>query len=309
MRRWGTTWLAWLAAAALVAGCGGDDESGAPTTTTSTTTTAPPRDTGARCAQADLSAVPQPEAGPRGRLVVDRFQTKADGKLTIGANVDHEPFVFEEDGKETGFEVELVSEIAERMKLIPDVQGSGATGEALVQAMLNGTYDVAISGTVLPDAIPEADLSDPYLGRDEAFVVNTEKTPGLVPASLEPGTVVAVVADSPSATYATANCTGVEVRPFPTVDEALQALAAGGAAGVLADFAPTAYAVKTTYADELAVAGILRTGQHYRLPSASFTHELVGAFNRALADMREDGTYDELFEEWFGVAPPPTRQG
>lgn len=304
MRRWGTTVVALLVLVAVGTACGDDDEGASPTTTTAK----PRRDTGAHCVQADLAGRPKPKAGPRGRLVVDRFQTKADGKLTIGVNVGHRPFVFEDDGEPTGFEVDLVSEIAERMELIPHVQTNGASGEKLVQIMLNGTYDVAVSGTVLPDDLPdvdEADLdrSDPYLGRDEVLVVNTKATPGLTADALDPGMAVGVVADSASAAYATANCTGVEVRPFASLGEALKALAAGRVGGVLGELAPTAYAVKTSYEDDLAVVAVFETGESYRLPSASFTHELVGAFNTALADMREDGTYDELVERWFGELP------
>ena len=46
------------------------------------------------------------------------------------------------------------------------------------------------------------------------------------------------------------------------------------------------------------------TGEEYGLAVRTGNTALIEEINGALADARADGTYDTLFEKWFGSTPP-----
>ena len=53
-------------------------------------------------------------AGQKTESVLDKI--KADGKVVVGTSADYEPYEFvDESGKFTGFDIELMTEIAKRM--------------------------------------------------------------------------------------------------------------------------------------------------------------------------------------------------
>ncbi len=50
----------------------------------------------------------------------------------------------------------------------------------------------------------------------------------------------------------------------------------------------------------------IRTDELYGFSVAPDNDGLREAINGALAELKEDGTVDELYEKYFGTAPPPS---
>src|SRR5699024_3324024 len=51
------------------------------------------------------------------------------------------------------------------------------------------------------------------------------------------------------------------------------------------------------------VVGDLLEAQDYGIAVAQGNDDLVAAMNDALAEMIDDGTYSDIYEEWFGSEP------
>ncbi|MGI8650596.1 MAG: transporter substrate-binding domain-containing protein, partial [Rubrobacter sp.] len=83
--------------------------------------------------------------------------------------------------------------------------------------------------------------------------------------------------------------------------DAFSALENGQVDAVINDFPVSADRVQQT-GDTLEIVQTIETGEQYgiALPPDS---ELTGEFNQALQEIKDDGTYAEIYEKWFGQEP------
>jgi polar amino acid transport system substrate-binding protein len=114
---------------------------------------------------------------------------------------------------------------------------------------------------------------------------------------LPDGARVAVQASTTGAFYAEENLTGVELVQFPRAPQMYQALQAGQVVAVFNDLPVSLEAIKGR--DELQVVEQVETGEEYAIAVAKDNPALLEAFNEALAEMFEDGTYAEIFQKYF----------
>ena len=83
------------------------------------------------------------------------------GKLTWGISVTFPPFEFEENGKPTGFDVDLVNTLAKKMGVQPAITPIEFKG--LIPALLGKRIDIIVSGMYInPQRLEVADMI-PYL--------------------------------------------------------------------------------------------------------------------------------------------------
>ena len=83
----------------------------------------------------------------------------APGTLRIGTYFVNPPFEFVDKGQNVGFEVDLMNEIAARLKLRPVYVNT--TWEVILQQMQDGLYDCIVGGiTITPERDADAGLVD-----------------------------------------------------------------------------------------------------------------------------------------------------
>ncbi len=80
-------------------------------------------------------------------------------------------------------------------------------------------------------------------------------------------------------------------------------LQAGRLDAVLYDLPNVQYYIKENAQDELKTVGEVLEGQPYGIAFPKDS-DLVEPVNEALATLKENGTYAEIYEEWFGTQPP-----
>jgi ABC-type amino acid transport substrate-binding protein len=293
----------------LFAACGDDDEGGDGT------------DDEAAAGEAECRQAPLPdddddgddegEAGEGGAATTTtsggaaggEARLQDDGTLTVGSNVAYAPFEFLEAGQPTGFDIELITEIAKRMDLEVSIQNDPSF-DALIPKLIDGQYDVVISAMTITDARAEQiSFSDPYFDSDQSFTINVEEDPGLTPETLEEGMVIGVERGTTGAAYAEENCDGVEIRIFDNTEQSLGDLANGRVDAVINDFPVSAFATQGQFEGILEVVTVFRTGEQYGIGVAKDNPALLAQVDEALAEVREDGTYDRIFEKWFGDKP------
>jgi ABC-type amino acid transport substrate-binding protein len=148
----------------------------------------------------------------------------------------------------------------------------------------------------------QADFSEPYYVVSEALVVGAgsgiESTGDLQDATLGAQRGTAGMTEAGDLLGAG----DVErVRIFRTVDEAFVALERGLVDGVIYDL-PAAQREVDRSGGDLELVEAIPTDSRYGIafPEGS---PLVGPVNEALSDIKEDGTYEELYEEWIGRPP------
>ena len=97
------------------------------------------------------------------------------GKLTIGMEIGYPPFeYYAEDGKTpVGFDVELGTEIAKRLKL--DAEFIDTAWDGIFAGLNTERYDVVISAaTITPERVENFLFSNPYIGNGQAIIVRKD---------------------------------------------------------------------------------------------------------------------------------------
>ncbi|MEX2458355.1 MAG: transporter substrate-binding domain-containing protein, partial [Actinomycetota bacterium] len=143
------------------------------------------------------------------------------------------------------------------------------------------------------------DFSDFYFNSRTAMAVNTEETPDLASIDdLEAGDVVGVQAGTTGATYAEENVPeGVEIKTFPGAPAAFTDLEAGQVTAVVNDEQSTVGIIAER--PSLAIVETYDTNEKYAFAFSPDNPELIEAVNIALAEIIADGTYEEIFAEYF----------
>ncbi|TCJ19813.1 basic amino acid ABC transporter substrate-binding protein [Rubrobacter taiwanensis] len=232
---------------------------------------------------------PEDGAGLEGRTV------------TIASDIAYRPFEFMEGGEPVGFDIDLINEIAERAGFEPDIQN--VTFDGIIPGLQSGTYDMAISAmTITEEREQQVDFSDPYFNADQSLLVRAgsdiESVDDLADANVgvQLGTTGAMLATE----FQSEGRIG-ELTTFDTIEDAFLALENGQVDAVINDFPVSADRVETSGAD-LEIVETFPTGEQYGIafPPDSELREPV---NQALAEIKEDGTYAEIYEKWFGQEP------
>ena len=265
-----------LALAALgLAGCGGDDGDDAATNGTDTTETTE-------------------EAA---------LETVTEGQLTVGSDIPFPPFEFREGGELTGFDVELVEEIASRLGL--EVEWVPTDFDTIFTQLAGGRFDMVASATTITEEREQiVNFSEPYYRAQQALIVNSELSGDIQGvADVGEGDVVAVQRGTTGEAWAreTFEPQGAEIRSFPQAPDTYIALEGGTVQAVIFD-EPSAVEEASTR-PVLQVVEAIDTGEDYGLGVNPANEPLLDAVNDALAEMVEDGTYQQIYETWFPDAP------
>jgi polar amino acid transport system substrate-binding protein len=230
-----------------------------------------------------------------GAAAAGDLQVVNDGQLTVCSDIPYAPFEMEnEEGTGyTGFDIELMRAIAADLGLELNVSVTAFDAIQSGTALGANACDVAASAmTITEDREENVDFADPYFDADQSLLVRGDAGIG----SLDDISTLGVQADTTGQAYAQENFDG-EIIEYPGAAELFSALAAGNIEGILQDLPVNAERAQQD--DSLEVLETFPTGEQYGFAVAEGNTTLRDAINEALAGLREDGTYDELYAEYF----------
>ena len=222
------------------------------------------------------------------------LKTIVSGVMTVGSDCTWPPMEYMEGDKIVGFDVDLAGAIADRLGLKLDYQNTAWDG--LFTALIAHKYDMAISSiTITDDRKKEMDFSDPYYKTDQAA---TSKEDSGIDSVEKLNGKIAGVQIGTTGELAARDIEGLNVQTYDDILLAFEDLKAGRIDTVIADsYVGFAYAKNNK---GLAVSFVIPTDEELGIAFAKDTPELVAAVNTALKSVKDDGTYDEIFEKWFG---------
>jgi polar amino acid transport system substrate-binding protein len=163
--------------------------------------------------------------------------------------------------------------------------------------MAAGDCDLAISAmTITPEREENIDFSDPYYTAAQSLLVPSDSD---ITALAEVDGQLGVQSGTTGEAYATENKPeSAELVAFEAGADLFVALAAGDIVGILQDLPVNV--LRAQEDDSVQVVETFETDEEYGI---AFEQEanpgLLEAVNGALAEVREDGTYDALYEEYF----------
>ncbi|MGO3890412.1 MAG: glutamine ABC transporter substrate-binding protein GlnH [Paenalcaligenes sp.] len=226
---------------------------------------------------------------------------QAQGKeLIMATDTAFVPFEFKQDGKYTGFDIDLWDAVAKQAGLQYKLQPMDFNG--IIPGLQTRNVDVALAGITIRDDRKEViDFSDPYYESGLAILVR-EDTDSIQNAADLDGKQVAVKIGTATVDYLNREVPGAKLKLFPNIDNAFLELATGRVDAVVHDTPNVQYYAQTGGKGHVKVTGAVKSGDYYGIafPKGS---ELVPVVNEALAAIKANGTYDVIYEKWFGKQP------
>lgn len=233
-----------------------------------------------------------------------------EGHLTICTHLPYAPFQFSnDDGDIVGFDIDLLDLLADDLGLertnedIVNIGWEQVTSGAVFEAE---RCDVGMGAmTITDDRADALTISDPYFEATQALLVRKDK-PFTSLEELD-GERVGVQTDTTGQDYAQSleEEMGFEVVKYDDLALQLNALKAGNIAAAINDNSPLSDFAERN--DDTEVSAKFDTGEVYGFAfkkDDSNAEELAERFNEQLAEAFEDGTYDEIYQRWFGTEVP-----
>lgn len=231
-------------------------------------------------------------------LAIPAGQAIAQGKqLLVATDTAFVPFEFKQDGKYTGFDIDLWDAVAQQAGLSYELRPMDFNG--IIPGLQTRNLDVALAGiTIRDDRKKVIDFSDPYYESGLAVLVGTNNDDIKTAADLD-GKLVAVKIGTATVDYLKENVPDAKLKLFPNIDNAFLELATGRVDAVVHDTPNLQYFANTAGKGQVKVVGSLKSGDFYGIafPKGS---ELVPVVNKALATLRDNGQYAAIYEKWFG---------
>jgi polar amino acid transport system substrate-binding protein len=220
--------------------------------------------------------------------------------LTVCTDSPYPPMEFEENGEFTGFDMELMRAIADELGLSGiEVINTGFDPITSGLALEAGDCDIAAASITITDEREEnIDFSDGYFTADQSLLVRDDA--GVSTLADFSGMSLAVQTGTTGEMYAQENAPAdAELVSFENPGDLFTALEAGNVQGILQDIVPNAeYALNN---DGVTLAETYLTDETYGFAvKEEGSEDLLSAVNDALQTLRDNGTYDDIYNDWFG---------
>ncbi len=233
----------------------------------------------------------------------------SDGELTVGLNATFPPFEYVGDGSDnfeaitsnesnaTGFDVAMMNEIGKRLGVNVVIEDMDFDG---IVAAIGTKIDCGATGMTITDERKEAvNFSDSYYDATQAVLLPKDSSIKTA-EDLAAATAIGVQAGTTGETVARGinDSAVVSVKSF---NQAVLDLVNGKDEAVVIDQVP-GEAFVSQYPDDLQlVEGSVFDFdvEQYGIAMPKDDEVMLNAINSALADMKADGTYDQLLEQYI----------
>lgn len=225
----------------------------------------------------------------------------ADGVLTVGTNAEFPPFEYVDDnGEPDGFDMALVKAIGEKMGVKVEIQNMEF--DSLVSSIGN-KIDIAAAGMTITDERKNTvDFSDPYYEALQYVIVpkDSDIKSAADLSGKNIGTQLGTTGDL-DVQDMSSNDSTITDSPYDTAALAVQDLLNGKIDCVVIDKNP-AEVLASKYPDKLdALDGkdFDFAAEDYAIAMPKGDTDLQAQINKALADLKADGTFDKLVAQYI----------
>lgn len=223
--------------------------------------------------------------------------------LVMGLDDTFAPMGFRDDkGQLVGFDIDLATEVAKRLDMDIEFQ---PIDWSMKETELNaGNIDLIWNGYTITDLRKEkVNFTEPYLANAQ-IIITMADSPIETIADLQ-GKVVATQAESSSLDAARAQEGFVEslmngtLIEYATFNEVFNDLESGRSDAIIADEVLARYYMMNKGAEKYKVLEEDLGPEEFGIGLRKDDTDLLKNINDALNDMRNDGTYDEIYGKWF----------
>lgn len=224
-------------------------------------------------------------------------QIKKEGKIRVGTEGTYAPFTFHDsEGKLTGFDVEIAEAIAEKLGVKAEFVETKWDG--MFAGLDSKRFDIIVNQVGINDERKQKyDFSDPYILSKPVLIVASDNTTITKFEDLK-GKKAAQTLTSNLGKIAQAN--GAEIIQIDGFNQAIDLIVSKRAEATVNDSLSFLDLKKQKPDTPIKVVAEGTDPDKNGIMLNKGNQELLDAINKALADMKADGTYLKISEKWFG---------
>lgn len=222
--------------------------------------------------------------------------------VKIASDIAYPPFESKEGGEAVGFDIDLMNEIGKRAGFKPEFQN--VTFDGIIGGLGSNLYDAAISAmTITKERKKQIDFSDPYFNADQSLLVSSDSNIKTVDdlGDATVGVQIGTTGEIKAKEFKDQGKIGGDVRTFDTIEDAFAALENGQVDAIINDL-PVSQAKANESDGALEIVQNIPTGEQYGIAFPKDS-DLVEPVNKALKEIKKDGTYKKIYKKWIGAEP------
>lgn len=228
--------------------------------------------------------------------------TPAPRVLVVGTDAAYAPFESQnEKGEIVGFDIDVVSAVAQKAGF--EVKFVNTPWEGIFNTLQQGDRDLLVSAITITDERKQTmDFSSPYFDAQQLIAVKKNSKVGKFDdlKKLKVGVQTGTTGDEVVTKLLGKNSTNV--KRFESTPLALKELESGGVDAVVADNGVIInYVTNNSAAGFKTVSDKSFAPEQYGLAVKKGNTELLEKLNKGLADIKADGTYDQIYTKYFGA--------
>lgn len=221
--------------------------------------------------------------------------------LVAGSSVDFPPFEFKEGDDFVGFEMDLIDAMEEVIG--EEIAVKDISFDQLIPSLRSGQVDLIISGITIHEPRKEVvDFTLPYFDYGEIILTTKGSNQDMALDDLA-GKKIACQGGSNSQ-----QAVNELVEKYPetqpvaldTLEEIWRATEQGIVDAAIVPYAPTAYYLTGHSESNLQMAGKVFDIQQVGIAIQKGDQQLLDKLNHGLKTLFENGSYDRIYEKWFG---------
>ncbi|WP_394121033.1 transporter substrate-binding domain-containing protein [Planococcus donghaensis] len=230
--------------------------------------------------------------------VLERMEESKE--LNVAFEGTYPPFNFIDDNDEfQGFDVDISNEIAERMGVKANFIATKWDG--LIGGLKADKFDIIIGQmTVTEERKKSVDFTDPYV-ISGSVLITREETNDITKLEDIKGKNVGVGGGTTFEEVAN-SVDGAEVKLYKAVGDYIQDLTNKRLDVIINDQLLISYNIKEQSLPIKISSDILNKDE-IGMAVNKGNEDFIEQVNAALSEMKEDGTYDEIYKKWFGTEP------
>ncbi|MNO63561.1 L-cystine-binding protein TcyA precursor [compost metagenome] len=224
-------------------------------------------------------------------------QVKANGKIRVGTEGTYAPFTYhDKEGNLTGFDIELTREVAKRLGV--EAEFIETKWDGIFAGLDAKRFDlVANQVSIRDDRKEKYDFSDPYIVSKAVLIVN-EKNEDIKKLADIKGKKAGQSLTSNLTDIAKEN--GAEIVQTDGFNQAIDLLISGRIDATVNDGLSYLDFKKQKPDAPIKVVDEAANASHSGFLFNKGNAELVDAVNKALEEIKADGTYLKISEKYFG---------
>ena len=222
-----------------------------------------------------------------------KIKTVESGKLTLATNAEFPPYEYHDGDKIVGIDMDIADAIAKKLGL--EVQIEDIAFDSVILEVTSGKADIGLAGISATDERKQSvDFSDTYTTSKQLIIVKDD-SPIKGSKDLEGKTVG--VQTGTTGDILASDIKDVKPERYDKGMDAVQALSQGKVDAVIIDSEVAKKFVEET--SGLKILDEAFADENYAIAIKKGNKELLDSVNKALSELKSDGTIDSIIAKYI----------